>query len=109
MGYLPMTLDEFREEFTKLFDQKADEFFKRVFGMKTEGNDDAEQSLMTTNEVTACFDISRTTLNNWIRMDKIISIKKGNQRFFDRAYIERYKKVNFSFNEKLPTYYSKNV
>ena len=64
---------------------------------------------MTINEVTIYFDISRTTLNNWIRKDKIISIKKGNQRFFDRAYIERYKKVNFSFNERLPTYYSKHV
>ncbi|SMC95059.1 helix-turn-helix domain-containing protein [Pedobacter nyackensis] len=110
MRYLPMTLQEFREEFTKLFDQKADEFFNRVFGgTKPRKNEGAEESLMTTNEVTAYFDISRTTLNNWIRQDKIMSIKKGNQRFFDRAYIERYKKVNFSFNERLPTYLSKHV
>lgn len=109
MANLPMTLEQFREEFSKVFDQKADEFFKKVFGMKTSKNDEAELSLMTINEVTAYFGISRTTLNNWISKDKIISIKKGNQRFFDRAYIERYKKVNFSFYERLPTYYSKNV
>lgn len=109
MANSPMTLHEFREEFSKLFDQKADDFFKKVFGMKSADNNKAELSLMTINEVTAYFDISRTTLNNWISKDKIISIKKGNQRFFDRAYIERYKKVNFSFNERLPTYYSKNV
>ncbi|SDK58760.1 Helix-turn-helix domain-containing protein [Pedobacter sp. ok626] len=110
MGDLPMTLDEFRKEFKRLFDQKADEFFKRIFeGMKPPENKDAEQSLMTTNQVTAYFDISRTTLNNWINKDKIMSIKKGNQRFFDRAYIERYKKINFSFDERLPTYYSKHV
>lgn len=109
MRNLPMTLEEFRAEFTRLFDQKADEFFKKVFGSRTKENNDAEISLMTMNEVTAYFEISRTTLSNWIRQDKIISIKKGNQRFFDRAYVERYKKVNFSFYERLPTYYSKHV
>ena len=44
MENLPMTLRQFRKEFSKLFDQKADEFFKRVFGMKSSDNDIAELS-----------------------------------------------------------------
>lgn len=47
------------------------------------------------------FNRSSTTFG--IDPGKINSEKKGNQRFFSRDYVEKYKEVNFKCNERLPS------
>lgn len=109
MGYLPMSVEEFREEFSKLFNEKSEEFFNRIYGLRKGGKKREEEDFMTVMEVADFFKVSRVTLCSWVKMDKIISIKKGNQRFFSRDYVERYKQANFSYNERLSSNPIKNV
>jgi len=109
MGYLPMSVEEFREEFSKLFNEKSEEFFNRVYGLKKGGKEKEVEELMTLMEVANFFKVSRVTISSWVKMDKIISIKKGNQRFFSRNYVERYKQANYGYNERLSSNPIKNV
>jgi len=109
MRNLPMSLEEFKVEFTRIFDERSDAFFNKVFGLKARTAEEKDADLMTIKDVAEFFQISRVTLNNWIKKDKILSIKKGNQRLFSRSYIERYKQVNFTYNERLLEYPDKYV
>lgn len=109
MRNLLMSLEDFKVEFTRIFDERSDAFFNKVFGLKERTKEEKDADLMTMEEVADFFKISRVTLNNWIKKDKILSVKKGNQRSFSRRYIERYKQVNFTYNERLPAYPDKYV
>lgn len=102
MRNLPMSREEFKEEFTLLFNSLATDFFNKVFGVKSESKPINNSEVMNIKEVVDFIGVSRVTLNNWIISNKIISIKKGNRRFFNRAYIEKFKMANFNFNERLP-------
>lgn len=101
MRNLPMSRDEFREEFTLLFNSLAGDFFNKVFGVKSESKTTDNTETMNVKDVADFIGVSRVTINNWIKSGKIISNKKGNQRFFNRAYIEKFKMANFNFNERL--------
>lgn len=103
-----INISELRTELNKIFDEKYEEFFNRVYGIKS-GEENLETDLVSMKEATEFFDVTRTTLNNWIKGNKIISIKKGNQRFFSREYIERYKKANFNYNLRIPSVPDKYV
>lgn len=98
-----MSVEEFREEFSRLFKKESEEFFNKIYGLKKGGREMKEQDLMSMKEVADFFNVSRVTLSNWVKNGKINSEKKGNQRFFSRDYVEKYKEVNFKCNERLPS------
>jgi excisionase family DNA binding protein len=101
MGNLPMSVEEFREEFSKLFNEKSEEFFQRVYGLRKAGRSVVDEDFMTMSEVADFFNVSRVTISSWVATDKIVSIKKGNRRLFSRDYVERYKQANFIHNERI--------
>jgi excisionase family DNA binding protein len=101
MGNLPMSVEEFREEFSKLFNQKSEEFFQKVYGLGKGGKKGVDADFMSVSEVADFFKVSRVTISSWVATDKIISIKKGNRRLFSRDYMERYKQANFIHNERI--------
>lgn len=103
------SIEEIGIELRKIFDEKSEEFFRRIYGQDTSGSDNVESDLITMKEAAKYFGVTRTTLNNWIKANKIISIKKGNQRFFSKEYIVRFKKVNFNYNVRIPTVPDKYV
>lgn len=98
MQGLYMSVEEFREEFSRLFKKESEEFFNKIYGLKKGGREMKEQDLMSMKEVADFFNVSRVTLSNWVKNGKINSEKKGNQRFFSRDYVEKYKEVNFKCN-----------
>jgi excisionase family DNA binding protein len=99
---------QLREELNRVFDQKAEEFFNRIYG-KQKGEEYEESDLITIEEAADFFKVSRTTLNNWIKSNKIISVKSGNRRLFSKEYIKRYKKVNFNYNVRIRNNPNKHV
>jgi excisionase family DNA binding protein len=99
---------QLREELNRVFDQKAEEFFNRIYG-KQKGEEYEESDLITIEEAADFFKVSRTTLNNWIKNNKIISVKSGNRRLFSKEYIKRYKEANFNYNVRIRTNPNKHV
>ena len=78
------------EDMDKLLDSKFKALFNKFFGI---GQEEIVQTLndtMSSKEVCKFLDVSRTTLNKYIRERKIISKKQGNHRVFVRSYIIQY-------------------
>ncbi|WP_040300698.1 helix-turn-helix domain-containing protein [Arcticibacter svalbardensis] len=92
--------DDLIEELNKLFDAKADEYFKRLYDKQSIKETNDLGNLMTVDEVLNCFEISRTALYAWIKQGKIDSLKVGNQRLFNRKHIENYKNYKLCYYGK---------
>ena len=97
-----MSREEFREEFTKLFTTLAKDFFENVYCLKEKTEVNTKSDILSIKDVADFLGVSRVTVNNWIKKNQINSYKKGNRRYFDRGYIEKFKIANFNFNERLP-------
>lgn len=102
-----MSREEFREEFTALFKSLASDFFENAFGVELKVQEIEKGETMSITEVADFFDISKAALHDWIKAGKINSLKKGNRRYFNRSYIEKFKMANFTFNERIPKNNSK--
>lgn len=79
-----------KEIFEKVIDERLNKFFKKIAG---ESEDEPIKNEMNMKEVTNYMNVSRATVQNWIKSDRIRSTKRGNMRYFDRKYIETFREA----------------
>ena len=108
MAYYSINEDDFRRLFSEIFEKKIDDFFRKYYAVKEQGKPETEKELLNMKEAQEFLGFSRTTLWNWIKADKILSIEVRGKRFFDKQYLTRFKKANLTCNERLVGYTDKH-